>query len=485
MQLELDVKRLIDRYIATNHSIVAGVSGGVDSMVLLYCLRQLAERVDRLSSLLIVHVHHGLRETADRDAEFVHDYCQKSGIPVRIERVHVPTEQGIGLEAAARDVRYKALVSAAKACSNAVIALAHHEDDQIETFMLRWLRGTGLHGLGSMRRVGEREGVPLLRPLLHTSRGAIEEFARAHDIPHIEDESNQDDRYVRNYLRHQVIPKLRSVQSDLGPVTSRLTEYLQADDDFLHMEAKALCEQMVSERTDLHVRIDLPRLVHAHVSLQRRAIHILLNCFASTGWSHRHVQAVLQLAQHDESPSASIQLRKGLSAWRSYDSLYIGFDMVTERAEPETWVWNLYEEARFQIIRKQMHWHFRAVQLSQSVDTVHRNGGLWRLLLPPVSSVQIRCGEPRALRVRPLGLGGSKKLQDVFTDKKIPRLFRSDWPIIYIDDDIAWIPGVVRTEMHTIHPSEARGWVILAHLGRGSCEEMRTLSSNMQRMIRE
>ncbi len=226
--------------VPAHSSILVGLSGGVDSVVLLHLLHRLAPRFSwRLSAL---HVHHGISPNADAWADFCAGLCANHAIPLHVEHVDIAPLRAHGIEAAARKLRHAAL--ARQACG--FVALAHHADDQAETLLLQLLRGAGVKGAAAMpfiKRAGTHAPSPLavandlaavvgqpgqmasssiregwgegeayrsdlLRPLLHFSRREILDYAAAHGLRWIEDESNADDSYPRNFLRHRLLPLL-------------------------------------------------------------------------------------------------------------------------------------------------------------------------------------------------------------------------------------------------------------------------------------
>jgi tRNA(Ile)-lysidine synthase len=183
--------------------VALGLSGGVDSVVLLDLLRAAAPRHGfRLEA---VHVHHGLSPHADDWARFCRALCRRWGIPLAVRRVTVQ-KRGRGLEAAARAARHAVFASHAAP----VIALAHQLDDQAETVLLNLLRGAGLRGASAMPVVGRLGGKILLRPLLALPRREVVAYARAHRLQWVEDESNRDVALTRNFLRLQVGPLLET-----------------------------------------------------------------------------------------------------------------------------------------------------------------------------------------------------------------------------------------------------------------------------------
>ncbi len=181
--------------------VVVGLSGGVDSVVLLHVLRALAPEFGyRLGAL---HVHHGLSRNADAWGRFCASLCRKWRVPLAVRRIKVVRE-GAGLEAAARAARYDAY----RRSRAAAIALAHQLDDQAETVLLNLLRGAGLAGASGMPAAGRRHGLLILRPLLEVPREAILAYADERELAWVEDESNADEALTRNFLRRSVAPVL-------------------------------------------------------------------------------------------------------------------------------------------------------------------------------------------------------------------------------------------------------------------------------------
>lgn len=194
------VAACLSRHAMPGQSVAVGFSGGLDSTVLLHATSRLAG--DAAFGLSALHVHHGLSPNADAWADSCRKFCERLGIPLTILKVIVPAGSGEGLEAAARRVRHQALSDE----SVDWILLAHHADDQAETVLHNLLRGSGVRGAAAMPVSRGR----VLRPLLGCGRAALLEYARAHRLEWIEDESNLDLRYTRNFLRRELIPAIES-----------------------------------------------------------------------------------------------------------------------------------------------------------------------------------------------------------------------------------------------------------------------------------
>lgn len=190
------VEACLSRHVGARESIVVGFSGGLDSTVLLHAAARLAA-VNKLD-VSALHVHHGLSANADAWAVSCRKVCQELNIPLAVRHVSVPPNTGEGTEAAARQVRHQALADHGADW----ILLAHHADDQAETVLHNLLRGAGVRGAAAM---AESQG-RVLRPLLGLARGLLLEYAATHQLAWIEDESNADSRYTRNFLRREILP---------------------------------------------------------------------------------------------------------------------------------------------------------------------------------------------------------------------------------------------------------------------------------------
>ena len=185
------------------HYLIA-FSGGLDSTALLSLFAKSREIQPHLQ-LRAIHIHHGLSPNADQWLAHCQQICQQLNIPLITKKVQVNKKNGI--EQGAREARYQAILD--ERLPNEVVATAHHLQDQTETFFLALKRGSGVKGLSAMQMESELFSMPIFRPLLHCSKARLEGFVRAEKLSWVEDESNADNRYERNFLRNQVLPQLR------------------------------------------------------------------------------------------------------------------------------------------------------------------------------------------------------------------------------------------------------------------------------------
>jgi len=251
MNLLDQVRRAIARHdlIDRGSTVVVGVSGGADSVGLLHALIALAPEYDL--RLHVAHLDHQLRGAAARaDADFVRELARRWNLPHTIESRDVRTfarDQHLSLEEAARQVRYTFLIEAALAQGSQTIAVAHHADDQAESVLMHFLRGSGLAGLRGMRPktrladfgfqtvdVKRRSAdLQLIRPLLDVPRAAIEAYCAQHNLSFRIDATNADTTYFRNRLRHELLPLLATYNPAIKAILRRTAEVVQGDYELL------------------------------------------------------------------------------------------------------------------------------------------------------------------------------------------------------------------------------------------------------------
>ena len=264
------VAALLSELLPSDSSILVGLSGGVDSVLLLHLLHGFAPRYGWKISAL--HVHHGISPNADAWAGFCAELCARLDIPLHTERVDIAPLRAHGIEAAARHLRHEAF--AAQACD--FVALAHHADDQVETLLLQLLRGSGVRGASAMpvlttrdlpavklfngsglsrmagRSISEsKRPHRIVRPLLHTAREEIVSCARALGLQWIEDESNADDSYPRNFLRHRLLPQFAerfpAYRETLSRSAQHFAEASELLDELARLDAvQAICDDTLA-----------------------------------------------------------------------------------------------------------------------------------------------------------------------------------------------------------------------------------------------
>ena len=256
------VANFLQRHQLAGQTVAVALSGGIDSIVLLDVLANFdAGSISQGRALQAIHVHHGISANADVWAEFCRSQCALRGIPLTVTAVNVDRQAGIGLEAAAREARYGALMQSGAA----FIASAQHQDDQAETVLHQMLRGTGLNGMAGMGELRElRPGQALLRPLLDVSRTEIEAYAALHQLQWIEDDSNDNTVFTRNFIRHELLPVIGRRFPQYAASLSRAARHAAESAEML--ESLAVLDLQwngIDARADALDTLPLPRQINA------------------------------------------------------------------------------------------------------------------------------------------------------------------------------------------------------------------------------
>lgn len=229
---------LIDFFKDTpNQTLVIAYSGGVDSQVLLVALATLKQQKKLTNEVVVCHVNHGLSPHADEWQAFAQQQCERFSLPLFSHKLYLKKQAQQSLEAMARDARYKVLI---QTCTEpAIIVTGHHLNDQAETFLLALKRGAGVKGLSAMPANAKLAQHTIARPLLTVSRADIVNYANQHQLNWVEDESNNDEHYDRNFIRHQILPSLNARWPSINNTIARSAEH--------SFEAQQLLDELAQE----------------------------------------------------------------------------------------------------------------------------------------------------------------------------------------------------------------------------------------------
>jgi tRNA(Ile)-lysidine synthase len=404
------------------------VSGGLDSMCLLHLVKQMQQNPSvTLPEVHVLHVHHGLQADADRWQAFVAEQSQSYGFPYQCVKVTVDAQlqQQQGLEAAARAARYKVFAETIE--TNDVVILAQHANDQVETLLLRLLRGAGVAGLGAMRQCRPLGKGHVQRPLLSVSREALVSYAQEHQIQWCEDPSNADEDFDRNYLRHQVMPLLQQRWPDLSKRVATTSHIMQGTQDLLQQVAQADYQQLTSQSPSSEVGLSVTDLLA--LSIERR--HNLLRWWlhqlgepAPDFLSLHHIDEQVLLAGADRQPCFTLtqgELRRayGKLYWVDYQQNI----MTEEQAEMlQEWVWDA------------------SVTGSEPVATT------FGFLHPVIGGLKLHTGDCIGItrrqggeRCQPQGRAHSQSLKKLLQEYQIPVWKRDDLPLFWINDRLAMV----------------------------------------------
>ena len=371
--------------IARGDHIICAVSGGADSMALLFAMYLLKEKLG--IDLSAAHFNHHLRgQESDRDEQFVKNFCDGYGIPLHLGSGEiVPGNKG--LEAAARDARYAFLCSLP-----GTIATAHTADDNAETVLMHLVRGTGLKGLGAIAPINGR----VIRPMLGITRAEVEAFLEEYHVEHITDSSNDTDAFLRNRLRHHVMPLLTKENPKLAENLSAMALRLRQDEEAL---------SQLAESGDI---LSVTALRAQPPAIRVRSLEQFLKKCGVRELEAQHIELAQALVFSD-NPSARGSFPGGITVSRNYDTLEV------LSGEPQQ---------NMRILCSPAH----EIINTPEVFTVN-----------PVGTVHIRARKSGdVMRLS----GGSKSLKKLFIDRKIPAADRDLVPVICDDAGIIGVYGI-------------------------------------------
>ncbi|GAB6954939.1 tRNA lysidine(34) synthetase TilS [Mediterraneibacter glycyrrhizinilyticus] len=436
---------------------MAGISGGADSVCLFFALLELQKEMD--FAFYAVHINHGYRgEAADRDEQFVRDLCEKYGVPLQVFSVDLEStakKRKQSLEEAGREIRRELFEKEMQSRNACKIALAHHENDNAETFLWNLCRGCGLHGLGGIRPVN---GV-YIRPLLGMTRGEIETFLQKRQQPYCTDATNLETDYTRNKLRHLVLPVL---EEQINRQTIRhmntTMEELRELDDYVEMQVEAAYQACVEKEQDENCLIRKEPLLQYPELLQNK---VIFRCLAETAATQKnlgrvHVEDVRALLE--KQPGRSLDLPARVRAVREYEGVrlkkirYEGVRLKKIRYEKEQSVKDRYTEQNAVCLaipgttvlpEQNLKVTCRILEknpLSEGTDIPQKTYTKWFDYDIIKKCLHIRTRQSGDW-ITVDGAGHRQKLKSWFVNEKIPYKQREEIPLIAEGNQILWILG--------------------------------------------
>jgi len=446
-----NVRKTIEDYhmITPREKVLAGVSGGADSVALLIVLHELSKEMD--FDLEVVHIDHQIRgEESSGDADFVIKLAHSLGVNCHMIRVDVPAfcqEAGVGTEEGARLLRYQKFAETAKQ-EGAKIALAHHMEDNAETILFQLTRGSSLTGLCGMQPMRQDEnGVCYIRPFLFTERRKIEDFLRFRNQGFREDSTNAQLCYSRNYVRKKVLPELCQLNPQAVAHINSAAEKLSDIRDFLEEETKKAWEQVV-EVCNGELVLDVPKLQMFHKTLQKEIVYKFVSEIlgGKKDITTKHVENVFALCEGQSGHYMT--LPKEIVIRREFDKLcvYKGEDAVCKQKYiiPEDMMRdfpNSEGTLRIPLQEGKAVLSVRRVLQEEITDEIPRKACTKWMDYDKIK-------EGFCIRTRESGdyimndaFGHHKKLKQYFIDEKIPASKRDKTWLLTQGQHVLWVVG--------------------------------------------
>ncbi len=417
--------------------LAVGVSGGADSLALLHFLHGLNY------PLLVCHFNHRLRPEADSDQAFVRDFAAKLGLPFETDSADVAAHAaaaGLSVEEAARELRYRFLFRAARKAGAQAVATGHTADDQAETVLMHFLRGAGLSGLKGMTpRVllpAFDAEIPLVRPLLSWARADTENYCREHEIAYLIDASNADTAYFRNRLRHELLPELKKYNPQIRQTLAKTALALQGDYELLSDLVDSAWTKTVTATGSGFIAFERTQLEGLSPALRR-------NLFRKAAFTLKPgIRDVDFEALERAAALKPVDIGAGLKTLLEGTTLYLAKNgsALPNADWPQI-------TAQIEIVPGQMElgngWQLDFELLG--IEHWQKTPDPWSAWLDAdltESRLRIRAFRSGD-RFEQLGMRGQTvKLTDLFVNLKIPKRLRPKWPVVCVDDEIAWVTGL-------------------------------------------
>ncbi len=432
------VRRTIDQYhlFEKGDKLIVGVSGGVDSMVLLYVLNTFREKYDL--SIIVAHINHGLRPgEAEKEADLVREESKRFGFLFEYDEVDVKEfrkSKGLSIQDAARRLRFRFFERLLKKYDANRIALGHNADDQVETIILRILRGAGLKGLKGMLPASEGK---IIRPLIEVWRKDIESFAKVNDIPFLLDSSNLKRDYFRNRIRMDLIPLIENeYQPRFKEILLKTADILRQENEYIDGETEKIYKAIVKkENGAISFRISDFQPLNPVIKwrLLQRALNESLQ---EEGIIKEVVNPYPVLKRLNKSSSLLFEIKEGIYIEKKYDKITIGKGSIKETPPFEI---ELSSPGRIFIKEIGRELIIEEIPMDERFINDSKNVALFDYdkIRFPLKIRNFRPGD----RFQPFGLNGMQKLKKFFIDHKIPRFERSRIPLVVSGEIIVWVAG--------------------------------------------
>ncbi len=423
------VKDTMDVHCMTDFkSVLVGLSGGADSVALTHILCALSKEYG--FRVYAAHVNHGIRgSSADRDEHFSEQLAESLGVKffsLKADVRSVAAEKGISEELAGREVRYRYFDSLCEEYNIDCIATAHHKNDNAETVIMNFMRGSGLKGLCGIPY--KRDNI--IRPILDCSRADIEEYCKANGLEYVTDETNCEDNYTRNRIRNLLIPTIQKLfNPSVVDTITRNSELITLDEEFLSGEADKVYAKSAADNV-----LDISALGGAHKAIILRVIRKMTDSVCGNrDVSQSVIMSVYELLKNNRTGTKTDVVR-GVEARIEYGKLVIA-EKTAEAGE-----------FSYQIILGEKTYipELNCSVLAEKADGYEKDGAEY-FSVPEGASLCIR-NRRKGDAFIPSGMTGTKKLKQFMIDRKIPRDKRDLTGIFTVDGEIAWVMGYRRSE---------------------------------------
>ncbi|SHK59001.1 tRNA lysidine(34) synthetase TilS [Tepidibacter formicigenes] len=428
--------------------VILGLSGGPDSVCLLHILNYLKDEFN--IKLYAAHLNHKIRGIeAQKDAMYVAKICDVMGVVCFIRAIDVPKyceENNLSLEEGARILRYNMFFEIKEKINANKIAIAHNINDQAETVLMRIMRGTGLQGL---KGIEYKRTDGIIRPLLDVPREEIEKYCEENNLNPRIDYTNLQDIYTRNKIRLKLIPYMKeNFNPNLKESIARMANLLREDSDYIEEQANKVFYEVCEKKSENMLVLDIEEFLKVHKALKNRIIRKSINFILGNikGIDQKHIQDVFNLIFENKS-DIRIDLPKGLMVYKKKNKIIFTNEELIEGKI--SYNYKLPKSGYIKI--KELNAIVESKILSiEEVDNLKYDEYTKFFDADKIYGNLLIRSRRNGDKIKILGLGGNKKIKDLFIDLKIPKESRDKIPILSDEKGIIWVMGYRMSEDYKI-----------------------------------
>jgi len=417
--INIDFKKL-----NINTTIVVGVSTGADSMALFHYL---IKNYD--GKLVCAHINHNVRKESQEEELFLKEYCKNNNIEFECMKIENYCENNFENEA--RKKRYNFYEKILKKYNSNYLFLAHHADDLMETILMKIVRGSNINGYSGIKKISKVKDYYIVRPLIDYTKDEILKYIEKNNITYFNDITNNDTTYTRNRFRKNIIPLLKEEDKDVHKKFIKFSNTLQEYKDYIDYDVRNKLNNIFKNN-----KLDIMKFNELHLFLKKNILYTILNDIYENKENivkEKHINNILNLIENNR-PNSSLKLPKNIYIIKEYNKLIFS---------------NKFEKNDNYKIELKENITINNHQIT-FIDKSDKDGNdICRLNLDNIRlPLYLRCKKDGDY-ISVLGLNGTKKVKDIFIEKKIPKNIRDSYPILVdANDTILWIPNIKKSKFN-------------------------------------